>query len=528
MLSETLEKIIRKYTIKNYYEYGKVNPKAVVGKVIAEDKEAKAYIKEIFQKIKEIEKEIEGMSKQEIEQIIKNSKFIERKKEDPLRIPNVDRKVITRFMPEPNGYLHIGHAKAAFLNYEIAKKYDGEMILRIDDTNPENERQEFVENIKEDLKWLGVEWKKEIYTSDYIDELYGYAIKLIEKQKAYVCTCNKETIRENRRKGISCSCRNRNVEENKQLFEKLKKGEIEGVLRFKGDMEAKNTAMRDPVLMRIIRKPHYRQGNKYLLWPNYDFSAPITDSIFGITHAMRSKEYELREELYYAILDALELRKPTLIHFARLNIKGMPISKRLIKPLIEQKIVSGWDDPRLPTIKGLKRRGIVQEAIKNFVLSFGIGKAESQPGLEKLLAENRKVLDKIAKHRFFVPEPIEVKINYKGVVKIKDRIFDINNKIYLPKKDIEGKKRVRLKDWKTLDLETGALSDEKASIVQWLPKGYECKVYVPKTLYDENGNLMEMEEIKGICEDKEKIVQFERFGYCKKDSDEPLTYIKSS
>ncbi|MEM4336190.1 MAG: glutamate--tRNA ligase [Candidatus Anstonellales archaeon] len=561
-----VEEIIRKHAIKNAYDYGKANAGAVAGKVIADYPEAKNSMKEIMQKISKIVNEINKMKKEEIEKELAKYSFEKKeKKEKTITLPNAEEgKVVTRFPPEPNGYPHIGHAKAVFLDYESAKSYGGKMLLRFDDTNPKKEKQEYVDGIKESLKWLGVKWEKETYTSDYMPKLYEFAEKLISLGKAYVCLCGQDEIKENRKKMKECVHRKQSIQKNTELWKDMLSGKFEegeAILRYKGNMQSENTVMRDPTIFRIIKGEHYRQKNKYFVWPSYDFEAPILDSIEGVTHAMRSKEYELREALYYSILDDLGLRKPILIHFARLSIKNAPISKRLLTPLVLEGKVSGWDDPRLPTLMGLKRRGIVPEAIRNFVLRFGIGKTESEPGWEILLAENRKLLDPVAKRFFFVKEPIllEVENSRPQTVLLKDhpdsekrsRVFNVAKEFYIQHddaKNLEIGEKIRLKDLFNIEIVEKSKEKIKARIIeikempqlkiQWLPKNevVPCKVLVPGDLLTEHGkyNRESLRIDEGYCEKNAEelsignIIQFERYGFCRLDKkEEEMEFIYS-
>ncbi|MFA6036114.1 MAG: glutamate--tRNA ligase, partial [Candidatus Micrarchaeia archaeon] len=506
---------------------------------------------------------INQMPKAEIEEKLKSYTFAEKKEEKKgLTLPDAQRgKVVTRFPPEPSGYPHIGHAKAALLDYEAARVYDGKFLLRFDDTNPEKESQAFADAIKEGLAWLGVKWDAETYVSDSIPKLYAYAEKMLEAGDLYVCECKPEEMKANRASGEACACRSRGAKENLALWDRLKQGEVHErklIVRFKGDMKAVNTVMRDPTMFRIIEKKHYRQGNKYSLWPMYDFDAPIIDSLEGVTHAMRTKEYELRDELYYAILDALGMRKPILVEFARLQIKNAPISKRLITPLIERKEVSGWDDPRLPTLAALRRRGIFPDAIRAFVLSFGLAKTESMPGWGALLAENKKMLDPVAPRYFFVPEP--VKLTVKGAPekeaklhrhpadeKMGFRSMTGGSQLFIAKADADLLKVgevFRLKDLFNVKVEAvnaGEISGSYAGDapgpdkkVQWVnEQGIRASVMVPGDLLLENGefNPYSMRVDQGLVEpDAAKLeqgdrLQFERYGFCRLDDKKSMRFI---
>lgn len=294
--------------------------------------------------------------------------------------------VCTRFPPEPNGYLHIGHAKAILLNYGLAQKYNGEFHMRFDDTNPTKEKTEFVESIKEDIQWLGADWKDHLYfASDYFDQMYECAIKLIKKGKAFVCDLTAEQIREYRgtltEGGKESPYRNRSVEENLQLFEEMREGKYadgEKVLRAKIDMNSPNINMRDPVIYRVACMTHHNTGDKWCIYPMYDFAHPIEDAIEGITHSICTLEFEDHRPLYDWVVRECEFEMPPRqIEFAKMYLTNVVTGKRYIKKLVEDKIVDGWDDPRLVSIAALRRRGFTPESLKMFIDLCGVSKAQS-------------------------------------------------------------------------------------------------------------------------------------------------------
>ena len=294
-------------------------------------------------------------------------------------------KILTRFPPEPNGYLHIGHAKSICLNFGIANEYNGICNLRFDDTNPTKEESEYVESIKEDIKWLGFDWQDRLFfTSDYFDKLYEFAIILIMEGKAYVDSLSMEQIRDYRgtlkEPGKDSPYRNRSVEENLQLFQKMKDGEFdEGthVLRAKIDMSSANINMRDPVIYRIIKASHHRTGSKFNIYPTYDFAHGQSDSLEGVTHSLCTLEFEDHRPLYDWFIKELAIHVSRQIEFARLNLSFTILSKRKLSELVKNKYVSGWDDPRMPTISGLRRRGFTSESIINFCNQIGVSKNNS-------------------------------------------------------------------------------------------------------------------------------------------------------
>ncbi|HEY6625672.1 MAG TPA: glutamine--tRNA ligase/YqeY domain fusion protein [Ignavibacteriaceae bacterium] len=330
-------------------------------------------------------------------------------------------KIHTRFPPEPNGYLHIGHAKSICLNFGLAIDYNGLCNLRFDDTNPTKEEQEYVDSIKEDIKWLGFDWQnREYYASDYFDQLYEYAIKLIKKGKAYVDSLNADQIREYRgtptEAGKESPYRNRSAEENFQMFEEMKNGkykEGELVLRAKIDMASPNLNMRDPVMYRILHKSHHRTGNKWCIYPMYDWAHGQSDSIERITHSLCTLEFENHRPLYDWFVQELEIYPPRQIEFARLNLSYTIMSKRKLLSLVEGKYVDGWDDPRMPTISGLRRRGYTPESIRNFSERVGMAKRENTIDVSLLEFSVREDLNLKAKRVMAVLNPLKVVItNY--------------------------------------------------------------------------------------------------------------------
>ena len=350
----------------------------------------------------------------------KSNNFIEEIINKDLENNKNDSKVHTRFPPEPNGYLHIGHAKSICLNFGLAKKYKGLCNLRFDDTNPETEDMEYVESIKEDLSWLGFKEDGLYYASDYFQALYNYALELINKGKAYVCDLSPEDVRKYRgtltEPGKNSPCRDRLIEENLDLFKRMKEGEFkEGskTLRAKINMTSPNLTMRDPALYRIRKLSHYRTNDKWVIYPMYDFTHCLSDSIEGITHSICTLEFINNRPLYDWILEKLEVHHPQQIEFARLNLSHTILSKRKLLELVEEKFVSGWDDPRMPTISGLRRRGYTPESIKNFCKAIGVTKINSI--IEMNLLENslRQELNKTANRVMAVINPLKVVIeNY--------------------------------------------------------------------------------------------------------------------
>ena len=328
-------------------------------------------------------------------------------------------RVQTRFPPEPNGYLHIGHVKAICINFEIAKEYGSVCNLRLDDTNPTKESVEYAEAIERDIRWLGYDWPKTLYASDYFEQLYGYALKLIQDGKAYVDSCTAEEISKNRgreRGGVNCPHRERSIEENLALFEKMTHGgfaEGECVLRAKIDMASPNPNLRDPTLYRILKAHHQRTGDRWQIYPMYDWAHGQSDSLEGVTHSLCSLEFEIHRPLYDWFCEQLGIHHPRQIEFARLNLTHCLMSKRKLLRLVEEGHVNGWDDPRMPTVAGLRRRGYPAEALRAFVKRIGIAKYNSTVDHKLLEFVVREELNTSSTRRLGVIDPLKLVItNY--------------------------------------------------------------------------------------------------------------------
>ena len=560
-MDDEIRKEIRKFALQNAFEHeGKTQDKIILAKILGNKPEFRTKVKEIVGDISEIVSSVNNISleeqRKEIEENFPEVLIPKEKIEEREGLPELkdaeQGKVITRFPPEPNGYPHIGHAKAAIINSEYAKMYGGKFILRMDDTNPEAERMEYHAAIKVGLDWLGVEFDIIKNTSDDMEFFYEKGMELVNSGKAYVCTCKRETISNNRKERKACKCSFGDVQKNLQgwekMFGKYKPGEA--IVRFRGDMKADNAVMRDPVLFRIIEEKHYTLGEKYRVWPSYDFAVAIEDSKDGVTHAFRSKEFELRKDLINAILDELGMRKPHQDFFSRLEFKGMPISKRILKPLIEEGKVSWYDDPRLPTLEALRRRGIKPEAIRKFILSLGLTKANTLAPFDALESFNRKFVDADSIRLFMVNKPKKIRISnlpFSSVEipnhPIKDmgkRTVEFDDIVLISEEDaqnIRAGMQVRLlglgniaitKAGEILEgdfIENGDITNVQK--IQWIPQknAHEIKLLIPHQLFiDDEFNENSLEELVVYTEPhylklKEgEEIQFVRFGYCRKDS----------
>lgn len=340
-------------------------------------------------------------------------------------------KIITRFPPEPNGYLHIGHAKSICLNFGIKAKFGGECNLRYDDTNPVKEEDEYVKSIEEDIKWLGFEWDRKLFASDYFEIMYEKAELLITKGLAYVCDLTADEIRATRgtltEPGSESPYRGRSIKENLDLFRRMRDGEFadgEKVLRAKIDMASNNINMRDPVIYRILREEHHRTKSKWIIYPMYDFAHPLEDAIENITHSICTLEFEDHRPLYdWFKINSGYIPGPRQIEFARLNLTDTVMSKRYLKKLVDDRVVSGWSDPRMPTISGMRRRGYTAEAIKDFCSRIGVSKANSEIESEYLDHCVREQLNRESIRLMCVSNPIKVKL----LNVVKDEILNISN-----------------------------------------------------------------------------------------------------
>ena len=561
---------IRKASIKNAANYGKARESTVLNAILSKFPNMRSEIKRLSIEVNSEVKRVNGLS---VEQLASEAEeyadeFKEEKKEKTEKTAKPKMVLegalagafTTRFPPEPNGYMHIGHAKAAFMEKEFSSIYGGKINLYFDDTNPEVEKQEYVDAFKKDLQWLGISFDAEYYASDNIEQMYFYASVLIEKEKAYVCDCSPETMKENRSGGTDCKHKGLTSSENLSRWKEMLSGNLaEAVLRYKGAINDQNTAMRDPTLFRMKAHEHYRQGRKYVVWPTYDFNTPIMDSLNGITDVLRSKEYELRDQLYYEILGALGLRTPRIYSFARLEINDNITSKRKLKELINKNKLWGFDDPRLVTIAGLRRRGVLPQAIRSFVLRFGMSKTDSKVSLDMLLAENRKLIDGISARLFFIKDPVEITV--KGIpdslrkIEIKShpsenlghRKYNLSDTFFINAYDAFNLKdgdTIRFKDAfgikidkagnKAIEASYISECDDEVPKIPWVNKGNCLKataLEMGKLLIGDEFNEESMLAVEGFTESKAldieegSAVQFERMGFFKFDQKEKMVFI---
>ena len=564
--NDEVDRLVNAIALKNATEHsGSTNVNTVLAKILSLRPELKKEIKTLIEEIKTVVDSVNKMDLEQQKKYLNEIDLVDSKLDSkstrehmlshPLpELQMTGTKVVTRFPPEPNGYPHIGHAKAVIIDEEYARIYDGKLILRFDDTNPLNEKLEYYEAIRNGLEWLGVKPDIVKNTSDDIFVLHDYGKKLTLGGNAYVCTCNTNKIHKMRMQQVECPCRDNidDAEKNKERLDKLFDGtyhQNEAIVRFKGNMQDNNTVLRDPTLFRIIEAPHPLLGEKVQVWPTYDFAAPIEDCLDGVSHALRSKEYELRNALYLDILDRLELRKPIVVEFSRLEFENMPVSKRKIKQLIDDNDIAGWDDPRLLTLSAMRKRGFDPRAIRSFVLSLGLTLAESKPPFKTLESMNRKILEPIAIRLFFVKDPIRVIVEDAQETKVTlrnhpnidlgTRQVEVSNVIYISQDDAilltedEEIRLMELYNIKIKDIDrdkkvitASYLNNEivrEMKKIQWVSDKNKTNytVLVPKELYiDDKFNPNSLERIEGYAETSvlqlksHTQLQLIRFGFC--------------
>ena len=541
-----MKKQILKHALANALEYkGRANIQAVLGKVLSEKPGLKNKIKQISKEIKKVVEEINTWEpdKQQAEYKklgIKEKKKVEKPKDELPELPNAKKgKVVTAFVPEPSKYPHIGHAKSALINFLYAKKYKGKFILRFEDTNPELAKGEFYDAFIDGLRWLGIKWDKIDHISDHIPKYYEATEKLLKENIAYVCKCKQEIIKKLRFEMKGCEHREQSVEENlnlwNQMLEKLKEGDVS--VRLKILMEHQNPNLRDPTIMRIIEHPHYRTNSKYRVWPMYDFGTSLMDGWEEITHRIRSKEFELRTELQQFIQKSAGIKSPHIMEIARFNLEGVPSSGRIIREMINNKELLGWDDPRLTTLMALKRRGFQPDGIKKFLVATGISKSESTLTWDMIESYNRSAIDKLANRYFMITDPVSIKVEASPVKTYAEeplhpefpdrgkRKIPVNvNKIFIEKKDLEKFSGMKTR---LIGLFNIMLAEESKHVSQEL--GHEISKIqwvsdknVPVKIVMNDGSI-----VKGLAEPDvaklkvDDIIQFVRFGFCRVDQVKP-------
>src|SRR3989344_2947420 len=407
-------KEIRAYALKNALDFGKADAAKILPKLFNHGLDTKD-IKTIMPDIQTIVREVNTLSQKDKEKVFNEFKGIVKEHEEKERtkpnLPQATGKVVTRLPPEPSKYLHLGHALSFIINYVYAKDNKGTCLLRFEDANPEKVAQEYVDATLEDLKeYLGINPESIRFVSDDMEYFYRAAETLIDVGAAYICFCKREEMQELRHAGKECGCRKQSPQEAKEFWKQFIAGEYtegEATLRFKGDMQSANHIMRDSALFRIVSTPHFRHGTKYKAWPLYDFYNPLEDTLMGITHVLRSNEFDVRVELHDAIRKFLSLPPVIIVQYGRFNVIGAETKGRDIRKRIEAGEYSGWDDPRLVTLKALKRRGITKEVLLELVNHIGLSKKQINIDFNMIAAISRKILDKKAERYYFAANPVE-------------------------------------------------------------------------------------------------------------------------
>lgn len=541
---------IRKWVLQNAVRYdGKATAGAIVGKLIAADPSVKAKMKDLSKDINEIIKEVNAMKpeaqlkelKKIAPELLEEKKPEEKKRELPELENAIPGKVVTRMPPEPSKYSHIGHAMTFLINYLFAKKYDGKCLLRFEDTNPDKSKQEYVDSIKEDLEWLHIKPDSIISMSDDMELFYKEAERLINAKQAYACTCTIEVMRDLRFKGVACA--HRESDDGMDVWKKMlnkeyKQGEVS--LRLKGDMTSKNGVMRDPVLFRVDYHKHYKHGEKYCVWPLYDFASVVEENNNGVTHVIRTSEFNLRGELHDFLRKLLRYKLVTVFEYGRFNVRGATTKGREIKQMIDSGEMIGWDDPRLVTLKALQRRGILPETIQELIFDVGLKRDQANIDWTNIASVNRKILDPKANRYFFVDNPVEIEISGASVKEAKlnlhpdfhdrgTRTLIADKKFFITKRDfdkLEDGKMYRLMEcmnftkngkfkYNSRDIEI--YRKQGKGIMHWLPAEHkselaEVEVLMPDATKTTGYGEPALKKLK-----VNDMIQLERFGFCRVD-----------
>src|SRR3989338_10996019 len=531
-----MNELIRKYALQNAVQHkGKASENAVIGMLFSEKKDLDR--KTIATVVKRTVLDVNSLSfeeqKRQLFLVAPQGVKRPKKERDILSNLKLPKPLVTCFPPEPSKYLHLGHAKALLLNYEIAKRNKGKFIFRFEDTNPSIVKKEYYSQYLSELSWLGIKPTKITYASSQMDKFYNVIKKMLKSGQAYVCFCSSEEIRLSREEGICCSCHDDKGQVS--FFDELaKKGD--GVIRLKGDLTSQNTTLRDPTLFRVILEKHPLLGKKYRLWPTYDFETAIMDGLEKVTFRVRSKEFELRSELHNLIQSIAGFSKTIYQAIGRLNLDGVPSSGRIIREKISSGELIGWDDTTLTTLEALRRRGFCAEAIKNFVLNTGISKAESTLSWGDLIMQNKRLLDRFANRYFFVASPKKVTVlgahflNVRVPLHPNDskmgvRLFKTTNKFYVADalEDRVVYRFMHLFNFKDKRFITTELdSSLGAKLIHWLPV---CDDLVKVSVMMPDKGVVSGLGEKAIKKIKVgEVIQFERFGFCRLDKKEKMKY----
>lgn len=546
-----MDDLIRKYAARNAKKHGNAQKDAVIGKVFADNPELKENAGEVVQRAGAIIDEVNALSDDELDELLDQYEYEDDKEDDQglPDLPDVDEEngVVMRMAPFPSGMLHIGNARMAVLNDEYVKRYGGKLYLVIDDTAGSEEKKPILdayEQIPNDLEWLGVDFDEILYKSDRMEQFYEYAEQFLEEGWAYVCTCDADTLRENRRSGEACGHRDQDPDTNLAKWEDMLAGEYsqgEAVVRLKTDMQHKDPAFRDRVLLRVSELDHPKVGTEYPVWPMLEFSWAIDDHELGMTHIIRGSDLVMEDKMEQYMWDLLGWDHPEIVHHGLLHIEGIKISTSQSRHKIADGEYTGWKDPRTWSLMSLRKRGIQPEAIRSFVKSFGMSNNTVRVPVDTLYTENRRVIDPEADRYFFIEDPTKMAVT--GVDEAKTAKLDRHPEhpdrgqreitvtpddgvasIMIEEKDFEPGTELRLKDLYNIRIEDdgsvekigGGLDyarDNKLGIIQWLPVDAhkECSIIMP------DGTRK-----NGFCEENldtaDHVIQFIRFGFCRVDA----------
>jgi len=554
------EDIVYKETMVNAYKYGSADTNIVMKKIMSGYPELRNKAKEIQLILRKMVKEVNDLPREDIEKIVEGKypeSIVEEETKERDYLPEIvnakQGKVKVRYAPDPSKHPHIGQMLSFSINHLIAERFEGKTVLRFDDTNPEKVQSEFYDSFREVLAWLNLQVDEEVLASDYMELYYKKAKELILKNNAFICRCERDLFTQLRNEQKACKCNLENtIEFNLQLFEEILEGNFapgEAVVRLRGDMKSPNSVMRDPVLLRLSNHTHCIQGDKYILWPMYDFESPIMEDLTKVTHILRSLEFgKMREELQKTIAKRLDLNVPEFMEYRRYNIIGSPTQGRVIRELVEEKVVTGWDDYRLVTYQAMKRRGIQPQVFSEIIKRVGATKSSTNIDFSLIFSINKKIIEPKAKHYYFVENPIEISIlnPKKKTIEIDlhphnkelgSRKINVNDIIYLSGTDEEHLKvnsSVRLKDLFNIQIQErksekelvakiiGEDVNHKFPKLQWVSEPVEVEIIKPEMLYlNKRINKDSLKYIQGLGEnslielDVGEIIQLERFGYTK-------------
>ena len=554
-----VDDILFKESLINAYKYGTADKNIVLKKIMANYPNLRSKAKEIAKKLEDTVHKVNSLPIEEVERIAhqKYAEEIKEEKKEREALPDLpfaeEGKVKVRYPPEPSKHPHVGQMLSFCINDMLAEKYKGKRVLRFDDTNPEKVGAEYYDSFREVIHWMNLKIDEEALASDYMEVYYEKALDLIKNNDAFVCLCSREDVTKLRAEKKPCSCNSKHsIEKNIELFEKMKAGNFspgEAVIRLKGDMKSENAALRDPILLRISEHKHAIQGDKFHIWPMYDFESPIMENITGVTHILRSIEFgKMREELQSLISKKLGIEPPHFLEYSRFKVIGAPTQGRVIRELVEKKIVTGWDDHRLVTYQALKRRGIQPEVFPKIIERVGVTKSTTSIDWSLIFSINRKIIEPKVKHLFFVDNPIKIEIINPELRKIKiplhpynkelgDRTIEVDNVLYLSGTDnelIKENSLIRMKDLYNIKIKKKLAKDSfSAEIhsqelvtnipkIQWVSDPVKVEIEKAEMLYLNNRiNKDSLRKVQGYGERKllelqiEEIIQLERFGYTK-------------